>query len=312
MKKTSKRILGIAGLTLVAAMTVFAALLPGNGASAVDTSPITDEVEVRVVGSVPKVTITHPESGSVFVEPEQYFTFDFENDNVVTAEVHYTDASGEEHTYLIDTLYPDYQPGSSGKYMLDLMSSQYGYGDYKIVVKGTGFDGVVAEDTVEFTFTPVSATVENVTDDGTYEIKLHYDPDAEDLDTIILNVYDEHGNLVEVLSPTSVKSPGTDAELPFGKNGLESGKYTVEVIAVNAEGEPLAAPYIFVIDYTAPGEGGGGVAPAPDTGRFFGALNASSADIILTGVMVFMVVAIVAVGIIVSSRKDKLAKKYSK
>lgn len=308
MKKTSKRILGIAGLTLVAAMTVFAALLPGNGASAIDTNPATDEVEVRVVGSVPKVTITHPESGSVFVEPEQYFTFDFENDNVVTAEVHYTDASGEEHTYLIDTLYPDYQPGSSGKYMLDLMSSQYGYGDYKIVVRGTGLDGVVAEDTVDFTFGPVSATVKEVTDDGTYDIELHYNPEAEDIDTVVINVYDENGNLIEALSPTTVEFPDTEVELPFGKDGLGSGKYTIEVIAMNAEGKPLAAPYIFVIDYTAPGESGGGVTPAPDTGRFFGALNASSADIILTGVMMFMVVAIVAVGVIISSRKDKLAK----
>ncbi len=312
MRKTSKKILGVAGLTLVAVMTVIAILLPG-GASALETNPSTDEVEVRVVGSVPKVTITHPDSGSIFVEPQQYFTFSFENVNNVTAEVYYTDASGEEHVYLIDTLTPDYEPGSSSEYTLDLLSSQYGYGDYKIVVKGTGFDGVTSEDTVAFTFCPVYGTVERVTDDGVYDIKLHYDQEAENLDTIILNVYDEAGNLVDVLSPALVKVPGTEVELPFGKNDLESGKYTIEIIAVNADGEPLAKPYYLTIDYTAPeDDNGGGVAPAPDTGRFFGAINMSSADVVLTGVMVFAVVAIVAIGIIISTRRDKATKAHSK
>lgn len=86
MKKTKKKILGLAGLVLVAFMTVLALLLPDSGASALTTNPITDEVQVQVVGSEPDVTITSPGNDAVLVEPSQYFQFDFANVDTTSAE----------------------------------------------------------------------------------------------------------------------------------------------------------------------------------------------------------------------------------
>ena len=58
MKKTHKKILGLFGLVLVVAVTVFAAFLPAPKTQAVDTTTVTDTISVRVVGSTPVVNLS--------------------------------------------------------------------------------------------------------------------------------------------------------------------------------------------------------------------------------------------------------------
>ena len=58
MKKTQKKAFGILGLLLVIVMTIFAAIIPGPGATAL--SSVTDVVEIRVVGTGPHVEFTNP------------------------------------------------------------------------------------------------------------------------------------------------------------------------------------------------------------------------------------------------------------
>lgn len=311
MKKTRKKILGIVGLTLVMIMTVCAVLLPESGASALDTNPVTDEVKVRVVGSVPMVSLIYPEDGAIYVDPSQHFAFEYENVETTTTEVRYTDADGVEHIYTIDTVDPDYHPGTSEDYPLDLLSERYGYGDYKIVTKGVGFGGVTAEDTVAFSFYPVYGDIENTPQNGSYRLNLHYLADSEDLASIRINVYDANGNLVTVLSPVEVTPPTDEVELDFAAKGLPSGEYTVEIVGLDAEGEELSVPYTINLTYNedkkeAPEDAS---VPVPDTGRFFGMGSVSGSDLIVTSLAVFVAAATVAIALIIRTKKDKSGQK---
>lgn len=311
MKKTRKKILGIVGLTLVMIMTVCAVLLPESGASALDTNPVTDEVKVRVVGSVPMISLIYPEDGAIYVDPSQHFAFEYENVETTTTEVRYTDADGVEHIYTIDTVDPDYHPGTSEDYPLDLLSERYSYGDYKIVTKGVGFGGVTAEDTVAFSFYPVYGDIENTSQNGSYRLNLHYLADSEDLASIRINVYDANGNLVTALSPVEVTPPTDEVELDFAAKGLPSGEYTVEIVGLDAEGKELSVPYTINLTYNedkkeAPEDAS---VPAPDTGRFFGMGNVSGSDLIVTSLAVFVAAATVAIALIIRTKKDKSGQK---
>ena len=307
MKITRKKILGIVGLTLVVAMTVFAVLLPDSGVSALDTNPVTDEVKVRVVGSAPMIKLVYPESGVVFVDPTQYFKFEYENVETTTTEVRYTDGDGIEHIYTIDTVDPDYYPGTSEDYPLDLLGEDYGYGDYKIVTKGVGFDGVTAEDTVAFSFYPVYGDIEGTSENGLYRLNLHYLANSENLASIRINVYDANGDLVTVLSPIEVVPPVEEVELGFAANDLPSGDYTVEIVGLDAEGEELSVPYTIKLTYNEDKKEDpeDNPVPAPDTGRFFGMGSISGADLIFTSLAVFVAAATIAVALVIRTKKDK-------
>ena len=307
MKKTRKRILGLAGLFLVAFMTVLALLLPDSGASALTTNPITDEVQVQVVGSEPDVTIASPGDDAVLVEPSQYFQFDFANVDTTSAELQYTDASGDTHIYTIDTLDPHYDPttGSSPKYVLELLGEGYGYGEYQLTVTGIGFDGAFDEDTVKFSFYPVYGEVFGPDNDNNYSLGVHYDEDNEDLDTIEINVYGPDGELITDLSPIRIKAPESEVDLPFGDLGLPSGTYTVEIVALDKDANRLFDPYDILISYTKKGDPE--PVPAPDTGSFFGGINVSSTDITITALVVFVLFSAVAAAIIIKSRVSEKA-----
>ena len=110
MKKTQKKVLGLLGLVLVVAITVIAAVLPGPEASA--TASVTDTISVRVVGSVPNVTILGIDNGEIITSPNQTFTVEYENSNIVTVTLKHIDLDGETHTYLLDEKEVDYYPGS--------------------------------------------------------------------------------------------------------------------------------------------------------------------------------------------------------
>lgn len=314
MKKTRKKVLGIIGLTLVVAMTVLAILLPGSEASALDTNPVTDEVQVRVVGSVPMVSLIYPEDGSVFVDPLQHFQFKYENVETTTTEIYYTDTEGNQHIYTLDTVDPDYNPGTSEEYPLDLSDERYGYGDYIIVTSGVGFGGVTAEDSVSFSFYPVYGVLSDDSEEGVYYLSLRYFNGSEELANIIVNVYDADGNLVEALSPIEVSVPDGDKELklPFADNDLPSGQYSIEIIGVDADGEPLGNPYIISLDYTKKDDGGdepGSVVPAPNTGRFSGVGNISNSDVILTSLVIFTAAVVVSIVVVAYKKNDCSNKK---
>ena len=120
--------------------------------------------------------------------------------------------------------------------------------------------------------------------------------DEEKVDTIVINVYDEDGNLVEGLSPIVVEAPNKSVVIPFDDPNLDlpSGNYTLVVQAYNADGVELYRENSLVVYYekieipdTAVPD-----TEAPDTGGFFRNFNISRTDYLLTGLTIFTIVGI--------------------
>lgn len=301
MKKTKKRVLGLLGLALVIITTIFAAFLPNPEASAEGgVTSVTDTISVRVVGSVPDILNIKPINGSVFIYPDQDLSFDYENVEYLTITIRYTDKDDVEHVIpLLEKDDPesfvDYIPGSYST-PLDLLAEDYGYGEYRVEIVGIGFDDVKDFETVEFALYPVVGEA-NEADDGKVYLDLQYDTENENINTIGINIYDENGNLVNVLSPITVNTPDMRVELPFAENNLPTGNYRIEITAYNAEGEALYKPYVTYYYYE--------MIPVPNTGALFGNLNISRTDYLVTGLIIFFLAAILGIVFIVKGRSNK-------
>lgn len=301
MKKTKKRVLGLLGLTLVVITTIFAAFLPGPEASAEGgITSVTDTISVRVVGSVPDILNVKPINGSVFIYPDQDLSFDYENVEYLTITIRYTDKDDVEHIIpLLEKDDPesfvDYIPGSYST-PLDLLAEDYGYGEYRVEIVGIGFNDVKDFETVEFALYPVVGEA-NEADDGKVYLDLQYDTENKNINTIGINIYDENGNLVNVLSPITVNTPDMRVELPFAENNLPTGNYRIEITAYNAEGEALYKPYITYYYYE--------MIPVPNTGALFSNLNISRTDYLVTGLIIFFLAAILGIVFIVKGRSNK-------
>lgn len=112
MKKHTKKVLGYLGLALVATTTAVAIVLPGPDTSAASQTSVTDTVTVRVVGSVPNVTILGIDNREIITVPEQAFTLNYENSETVTVSLRHTDLEGNVQNYELDSFTADYNPGS--------------------------------------------------------------------------------------------------------------------------------------------------------------------------------------------------------
>lgn len=301
MKKTKKRVLGLLGLVLVIITTIFAAFLPGPEASAEGgITSVTDTISVRVVGSVPDILNVKPINGSVFIYPDQDLSFDYENVEYLTITIRYTDKDDVEHIIpLLEKDDPesfvDYIPGSYST-PLDLLAEDYGYGEYRVEIVGIGFNDVKDFETVEFALYPVVGEA-NEADDGKVYLDLQYDTENENINTIGINIYDENGNLVNVLSPITVNTPDMRVELPFAENNLPTGNYRIEITAYNAKGEALYKPYITYYYYE--------MIPVPNTGALFSNLNISRTDYLVTGLIIFFLAAILGIVFITKDRSNK-------
>ncbi len=305
MKKTRKRCLGLFGLASVVAMTAIAANTPLPEASAT-SSTVTDTITVRVVGSVPDIGIHGIVNNAVYTNLEHDFTVDYENVQTMTLSLEYTDSDGNTTTAILDETTPDYVAGTE-----EYKISDYGYGKYIVTARGVGYDGVYDEDSVIYYYLPVYA--ESDTDDitGKHYVDLEYSSDdegsASEVTKVVINVYDESGKLVDAISPIVVTPPATRVEIPFAANNLPSGTYTVSVSAYGADGKELYKPYTFTIEYKA------AVVPdagAPDTGGLFQNLNISSEDYLVSGLILFFVLGIVAFGIIARNKKSNPKKRH--
>lgn len=302
MKKTKKRVLGLLGLVLVAIITILAAFLPGPEVSAEGGATIvTDTISVRVVGSQPDILNIKPENGSVFIYPDQNLSFDYENVEYITITIYYTDK--DDTTHEIDLLTID-DPESFVDYIagtystpLDLFADDYGYGEYKVHIEGIGFDGVKDLEDITFSLYPVTGEVSEDESDGLVYLDLHYDTENEDIVTIGINIYDENGNLVGVISPITVDSPDTRVELPFSENDLATGNYRIEITAYDSDGVAPYKPYVTYYYYE--------VIPVPDTGGLPKNLNVSRADYLITGTLIFLSAAVLGIVFVSKGKNNK-------
>lgn len=189
---------------------------------------------------------------------------------------------------------------------IDVRTSDYGYGEYVIHVKGIGYNGVYDEDSVTFYYLPVYAEITEDEDTGKYYVDLDYEADdgTEQSDgevaKIIINVYDENGNLVEGLSPITVTPPTTKVELPMAAYNLPTGTYTIKVAAYDADNNELYKPYVFQFYYE--------TVEVPNTGSVFKNLNISKEDYLVTGLLIFFIFGIVGFGIIARGNRKNNRK----
>ena len=311
MKKTQKNLLGMFGLSIVVAPTVFAACLPGPAASAAGS--VTDTVTVRVVGDEPKVDITGVESGSVITNGDQTAEIIFEVVDELVVELKYTDKDGHVSTDIIHHQNYDYEPDDI---TIPLNLLDVGYGEYVITAIGYGPDGMYDDDAITFEYIPVAGTATPNEETGDPVVDLDFVPGdgthPNGVETIIINVYDEDGNLIDELSGIEVNKNDDQITLPFSENGLPDGNYTIELIALNANGDELYKPYIIDFKYTGGGEEpvvpDSGKTDVPDTGGLFSGLNISNSDYLITGLLIFFTVGIGG-AIFIVKRNQKSSKR---
>ena len=304
MKKTQKKIIGLTGLALVIAVTIFAAFLPNPGASAIST--VTDTITIRVIGSAPAAEILSPVSGATFVSSAQTINTNYEHVQSLEILVRFKDRNGAEYTKLLHTGGVTDETGSLS-YDFNELADEFGFGEYTILVSGIGVDGIpLPGDSVNFLFVPVLANTEQDPESEKTYLNLDYDPYTEDgtgkVSSLEINIYDENGNLVESLSPITVNAPDTRVEIPFSEYDLKSGKYSIEITAFGKSGDDLYKPYVTSTDYEAKEWSGEEVVPdanVPNTGSLFESLNISKADYLITGAIIFFIAGISAFAFII-------------
>ena len=298
MKRKHKKVVGFLGLIAVAVVTVVAALLPTPNTQA--TTAVTDTITVRVVDNTPEITMISPADGAEFTYPNQEISFDYEDSDTVTATLYYTDNAGEEYTYVLTGLNPDFEPGSE---TLASDLSFYGYGDFTLTVKGEGLDGVYDEQVTHFSYIPVKPTATE--DSNTHDVKVHldYDPENTDIQKIVIEVKDENGNPVSGLDPVTVYAPETDTTLDFSDADLPAGTYVITVTTYDGEGNIIYQTYTLKIIYEGPKE-----IPLPDTGGLFAGMDISTTDYLITGIVIFSMIAIAGIMMLAGKREKKTAK----
>ncbi len=297
MKKTHKKWLGILGLVLVSAMTVFAAFLPDYVSAA---TSVVDSVTVRVVGGVPYVYLTKPKDEANLSNPKQTIKFNYENVETVTIKIKYTDPDGVEHEYTLPPIDATEQYGE-GSIELDLSAEGYGYGDYVIEAIGRAEDGVTDGDSISFSYYPVVTVVDDDEKSGEVYATVEYDEDDEEIAKIKIDVYDEDGNFVESLSPEAFSPPKRKVEIPFGKDN-PAGRYKIVTTLYGSDGAVIGEPYATYYDYDGPIE-------VPNTGGLFNNLNVAKSDYLVTGVLIFFIVGVSGMLFIKKGKKKDSRKR---
>ena len=300
MKKTHKQIFGLLGLGLVVATTAFAATLP-NDPAAFAATQFTDSLLVRVVNSDVSVSIDKPEDGSTFTSPNIDVVYSYANSKTITVTLEYTGMDHVTHTIVL-VYDPDVNYQSDTK-TLPVNLADYGYGDFKINVKGEDSGGVPYEDEIGFSYFPVEANSEQ--EEGTSEVtvNLEYNTDpGSDIATIEVIIYNEDGT--EEVGRATVPAPGTSAAIDFGE--WPSGTYLAQVIAYDENGNELYLPYTFDFEYVAPGtpvNPDRPVVPVPNTGSATQGANISATDYLITGLIIFGIIAAAGIAYMVKNNK---------
>ena len=307
MKKTKKRILGFFGLVVVASTTAIAMTLPSPEASAVTTS-VVDNIEVRVIGDEPRVSISGIESGEVTTDATHDISVSYESVEYITVEIEYVDKDGVTHSEkLIDDEFVDYYPGTRD-FSFNFLEDGFTYGDYVMKITGTSEKGT-RTDAVRFSFYPVTAT--NGVDENTGQPYIDLDYNTDDGTTsgtgevakIDLDVFGPGPdfNSIPELSQT-VYPPTTRVEIPFGKYNLPAGTYKVEITAYNEAGEMLYKRVVEFVIYSPETD-----TKVPNTGGILSNPNISQSDYLITGIGAFTIIGIV--GALYINKKNKNTSK---
>ena len=308
MKKANKNVIGLFGLVLVFAMTVFAAFLPGPTTSAV--SGVTDTVIITVQNPAepPVAVITNPDSGSRFLTPDRDIEVRRVNIRKYKLTMSVVGQDGNTKTATIAETEEIVDLVNVDPYAFRPIAEQYGYGVYTFTLDAIGIDGSVLQDTIEFEYAAIDAEPKKDEETDTIYVDLDFDQDQESLtedlkiDYVVINIYNEDGELMTEISPVVVKPPVGRVELPFNEK-IPSGKYILVAQPYNSDNVALYQTITMEVDY----DGGIVVPSTADTGGLFKNLNISQADYLITGLGLFFTVGIG--GLIFMCKKSKTPKR---
>ena len=310
MRKTHKKILGFAGLGLVAATTVLAATIPSPIAAAT-TSSVTDTVKVTVVSPNPDLFLA-TDKGSEVIYPEYDFSVTYGSLLHIKGIIENYDADGV--LKYSDVLWESDLDASTGSKEFNLNLDDYGgYGDFVITFEGEG--AVKVEQVLTVAYILDSRALETNVNTGEAVTPVALPDDSAT--TVETYIYNPDGSLARVLKAdvaTGVEYVyGPDGKLLFTiDNGYKNGQlvvsleglpyddnYSGRIVFRDVDGALVSGSILLKIKHQ-------GESPVvPDTGSFFKGLNITREDYLITGLIAFMVVGVVAFGIVKRGRGDE-------
>ena len=317
MKRVQKNILGISGLVLVAGMTACAAIMPSPSASAMTTS-LTDTLVVKVVEDQPVVHLTSDE-GSDITNPSYTYSISYNYARSVVITLTYTDPEGNTHTaevYRDDNADYDYKELLDQR--IDLSNLTFsdgttpGYGSYKLEATTISIDGDERFDVLTFDYVPVVGKITADENGNPYVVVTEVSDEADLLvvktsnGTVVGEKYvDLDGTSVGTLS---VQALDSEIWIPLDLSQVGCQEqlylYAYHIEADNSQTLLYSRPYLMTTTCPEVPDTG-----APDTGGLFQNLNISKEDYLITGLIVFFVLGVVALGIVARNRKATVNNK---
>lgn len=293
MQISKKQLLGLGGLAIVVGMTAVAYNLPTNATSVSGNV----SVGVSVYSNHFETKIESPLDGDIYTKNN----ISFKEIHSKAANVKYylihVGENGEEDTVYELTDYEVNGEDVDGSTVFELDLLDYGgFGTYKFRSVITSRDGRTGEDSVMFKYVAIDTPDDKVpVDDGAIEIEVCY---AAGVKVLGIEIYDKDGKRVAVANDYIVKNPTTGGcetiRVIVDDLDLNSGDYTVVITAYDDYDKTRAGGYVTVkFTYTAPD------APnVPDTGSLISALNISKSDFLITGLIGFTLISVIALFVI--------------
>ncbi len=308
MRKTHKRILGFAGLGLVAATTAVAAAIPSPIAAATTTSSVVDTIKVTVLSPNPDL-IPSTDKGDIITTPEYDFSVAYSSLIHIKVTLKNYDADG--NVKISEVLWDTDLDASANSKDFNLNLDDYGgYGDFVITFEGEGAVKVEQILTVKYVIDERNLETNKQTGEAVTPVTV---PD-DTATTIETYIYNPDGSLARILKAdiaSGVESVyGPDGSLLFTINdGYKNGQLTItleglpykddysgEIVFRDADDALVSGSILLSIKHQ-------GESPVvPDTGSFFKGLNITREDYLITGLIAFMVIGVVAFGIVKRGR----------
>lgn len=311
MKRAHKKILGSIGLGVVVATTAVAATIPSPMAAAVTAGSVTDTIKVTVLSPNPDL-IPSTDKGDIITTPDYDFSVYYSSLLHIKATLVNYDADG--NIKYSEVLWDEDLDGSAGSKDFDLNLDDYGgYGNFAITFTGTGGEGVEVEQILSVAYVIDVRDIETNPDTGEADTEVSvpssdvssietyvYDSDGAlvrilkaDPETGVLNVYDASGNLL-----FTINDGYEYGVLVIAMTGLSAGDYSGKIVFRDASGDLVSGMILLNIKHQT------SEIIVPDTGNFFQGLNISREDYLITGLIAFMVIGVVAFGIVKRNHSD--------